>query len=849
MDSHREVLLEMPSVNETWEKKLQDPSATPVALPLEFLKAITCDFSAEQELGRGGYGVVYKVRPIPSTLQLSIGVLSSGKLIAVKDLVNLYNMGHEKFEKEASSLMGIKHENVVQFVGYCAESRWEMMELQGKYICAEVPKRLLCFEYVCKNSLDKYISDESPGLEWNMRYKIIRGICGGLHYLHEECRIVHLDLKPANILMDATMMPKIADFGLSRIFGVQQSRIITQNRPGTLGYMAPEYIFQGAVSIKADIFSLGVIIIEIITGSRDYPLSGDNSPQSTETSFQKFKEKILEIWRNRLQRLYGDTILLEQIQVCVELGIQCIAFKPGKRPVTKHMLGMLDDVNIMDGSIKTRASCTSAVVEISRGGAEECEGHHAKLMDVSGETGAADIKSEINELHSIPDEGEPSTTWVARSDKVNKHHVLESMLFDGSVEPTCLELSLLEEITDSFSSDREIARSRLGVVYKGILSNGSTVVVKRLAIVIAVGHKLFLQAVNSLMSVKHRNIVRFLGYCAIAQGKEARKGGKMVMVIVRERLLCFEYLCNGNLQMHLADESCGLDWQARYETIKGICQGLHYLHDDCISHLDLKPDNILFDEKMVPKLLDYGFSRVFSEEIRWTVLKSIEGSMAYMATPEYLAGGEITIKSDIYSLGVIIMQIVTGQNKNKYSNTTTIVESWRSRLELDASKGRLTFEKCYQQVQECVEVGLRCMDHDPANRPITRYIIDRLHKTETEHSGESGISNSPAPWATSALQSAGIKIVLKVPIIGKNCQSSIIRVVSKIKGIKSLDYDSEKSTLTVVGDVDAVVVVTALRKMKHPAQVITVGRAENNLDRRSNYITVHDQESESCTIM
>ncbi|KAM3197882.1 hypothetical protein ACQJBY_073140 [Aegilops geniculata] len=214
----------MANPHDLWEKQLQDPGAKPVPLPFEFLKAITCDFSSEQELGRGGYGVVYK------------GVLPSGKIIAVKKLFQTHQTDDKKFQDEASSLMGIKHPNVVQFVGYCAETSFEFVDVEGsgKHIMAEIPKRLLCFEYVRSESLHQYISDESSGLEWNMRYQIIKGVCNGLHYLHEKCHIVHLDLKPENILMDATMVPKIADFGLSRIFCDKQSQIITENRPGTL---------------------------------------------------------------------------------------------------------------------------------------------------------------------------------------------------------------------------------------------------------------------------------------------------------------------------------------------------------------------------------------------------------------------------------------------------------------------------------------------------------------------------------------------------------------------------------------------------------------------------------------
>lgn len=148
MKSHGKFLLEMAMRNDIWEKKLQDPSAIPMFLPLEFLKAITGDFSTEQELGRGGYGVVYK------------GILRSGKSIAVKKLFDLHVLEDNKFQREVSYLMGIKHRNVVQFVGYCAESSWEAIKLEGSgnYIFAEIPKRLLCFEHVPNKSLDKYIS-------------------------------------------------------------------------------------------------------------------------------------------------------------------------------------------------------------------------------------------------------------------------------------------------------------------------------------------------------------------------------------------------------------------------------------------------------------------------------------------------------------------------------------------------------------------------------------------------------------------------------------------------------------------------------------------------------------------
>ncbi|XP_037467492.1 uncharacterized protein LOC119339605 [Triticum dicoccoides] len=327
----------MPSLRDELEKKLHDSNAAPMVLPLEFLKAITCDFSTELELGSGGYGVVYK------------GVFKSGKIIAVKKLFEIHLLDDKTFRNEVRSLMEIKHRHVVQFIGYCAESSWETIKQpSGDFIWAELPKRLLCFEYVCNKSLHTYIYDESSVLDWNMRYEIIKGICSGLNFLHEECRIVHLDLKPENILMDATMIPKIADFGLSRIFGNQKSRTFTHHRAGSSGYMAPEYLIHGVVSMKADIFSLGVIMIEIITGCRDYPYFQLDSPQCIVTSCQHYIVKVLRSWRNKFDSTLNYKPLekySQQVEQCVTIALKCVDPAMEKRPTAKDIIQVLHAVD------------------------------------------------------------------------------------------------------------------------------------------------------------------------------------------------------------------------------------------------------------------------------------------------------------------------------------------------------------------------------------------------------------------------------------------------------------------------------------------------------------------------
>ncbi|KXG23458.1 cysteine-rich receptor-like protein kinase 36 isoform X3 [Sorghum bicolor] len=285
---------------------------------LEDLQNITNNFSEERLLGEGGFGKVYK------------GLLPNGDIIAVKKLTStMPGIKDRQFDNEAWHLMRLSHPNIVQLVGYCSHTEEILVLHQGKYVYAEKSERLLCLEYQPKGSLHEHLSDESSGLDWDSRYKIIEGICNGLHYLHEKWQastpIIHMDLKPKNILLDDNMVPKIADFGLSRLFGEEQTRTCTASRDGTLGYMAPEYLNRG---------------------HKDYP-------DETDTSSQEFIELVLKNWRNRLEKTPGYTtafsifpsfcreIDYQRIRRCIQIGLACVKLNRAKRPTTLEVLNML----------------------------------------------------------------------------------------------------------------------------------------------------------------------------------------------------------------------------------------------------------------------------------------------------------------------------------------------------------------------------------------------------------------------------------------------------------------------------------------------------------------------------
>jgi len=200
-------------------------------VPFKILQEITNDFSEERKLGEGSFGDVYRA------------VTKNGEDIAVKKLKEILfrndpdqlRNDQEQFRNEFYSLRMLKHKNIVQVLGYCYETKQMPMELNGIKVLAEETHRALCLEYLHSGSLKKHLSDESCGLEWHARYRIIKGICEGLKYIHEDLEkpLLHLDLKPDNVLLDKDMVPKIADFGLSRIFAQEPTRT-TRNPYGTL---------------------------------------------------------------------------------------------------------------------------------------------------------------------------------------------------------------------------------------------------------------------------------------------------------------------------------------------------------------------------------------------------------------------------------------------------------------------------------------------------------------------------------------------------------------------------------------------------------------------------------------
>lgn len=305
-------------------------STLPKQLPAEFLKEITDGFSADRKLGQGAFGTVYK------------GFLQDGQPIAVKKLADNSLVPPEKqFQNEVVNLMAIQHENIVKLYGFCHETQKKVIEHNGRYMLVDVVESLLCYEYAPNGNLADCIFDKSSRPNWATCFKIIKGICQGLMFLHRgtDRPIVHLDLQPANILLDENMVPKIADFGLSRLFGEEQTRINTINVVGAKGYMAPEYLYRGEISTRSDIYSLGILIIEITTGEKN------RSNDDKDMSARSFVDQVRQTWTDEhIASKYSslDADSLQQVKTCIETGLKCVDVDQKKRP---SIVDIVDELN------------------------------------------------------------------------------------------------------------------------------------------------------------------------------------------------------------------------------------------------------------------------------------------------------------------------------------------------------------------------------------------------------------------------------------------------------------------------------------------------------------------------
>ncbi|KAI3817598.1 hypothetical protein L1987_11393 [Smallanthus sonchifolius] len=280
----------------------------------QVLKAATGKFHSKNLAGQGGCGDVYK------------GWFDSAKPVAIKRIKKQGYQGLDEWENELRMLSSFNHPNVVKLLGYCAEG----------------VHRMLVFEFMPMGSLEENLSRECCGeVNWRKRMEIAEGLARGLEYLHTMDRpVIHRDIKSANILLDHDFTPKIADFGLSR-FGPQGDRTHLSTRVlGSQGYFAPEYIGTGHLTLKTDVYSLGVVLLEILSGLRAvkrYPNGRRTELSCWATPYLGDKKQLHCVIDKRIIK----NVNMEEAYEFATIISQCLTQDPRKRPTITQVLHSL----------------------------------------------------------------------------------------------------------------------------------------------------------------------------------------------------------------------------------------------------------------------------------------------------------------------------------------------------------------------------------------------------------------------------------------------------------------------------------------------------------------------------
>ncbi|XP_002975347.2 G-type lectin S-receptor-like serine/threonine-protein kinase SD2-5 [Selaginella moellendorffii] len=295
------------------------PGATPHRFSYKTLKVATRGFT--QKLGSGGFGSVYA------------GVLANGTRLAVKALeTGGGHGGHKQFVAEVVSLGSISHVNIVRLCGYCVHGS----------------SRLLVYEHVANGSLDQWLFDSGKrSLSWESRWKIALGTARGLAYLHEECRdpIMHLDIKPQNILLDEDFTAKVSDFGMSKLLTSKDITQVVTGVRGTPGYLAPEWLLNSIATKKCDVYSCGMVLLELISGRRNIqPGKLASSGNALDWFFPMWA--VNEFKAGRLLDIVDEKVrcveILPLVETLFKVALWCIQDSPSARPSISRVLQMLD---------------------------------------------------------------------------------------------------------------------------------------------------------------------------------------------------------------------------------------------------------------------------------------------------------------------------------------------------------------------------------------------------------------------------------------------------------------------------------------------------------------------------
>ncbi|CAN8315780.1 unnamed protein product [Cochlearia groenlandica] len=700
-------------------------------------------FSGDLILGSGGFGRVYKA-VLPS----------DGTTVAVKCLAEKKGEQFEKtFAAELVAVAQLRHRNLVKLRGWCLHDE----------------ELLLVYDYMPNRSLDRVLfrrpETNSKPLDWDRRGKIVKGLAAALYYIHEqlETQIIHRDVKTSNVMLDSEFNARLGDFGLARwleheideneidtsydsvsSFRNHRFRVADSTRiGGTIGYLPPESFRKKktVATAKTDVFSFGVVVLEIVSGRRAVDLCFSENKIVLLDWVRSLSDdrRLLDTADSRLAKgSYG----VADMKRMIHLALLCSLNNPQLRPNMKWVIGVLSGefsgnlpalpcfksypLYFPLSSLKSTSTSATTTTTTTANPTTSTTSFNA--------SSSSESTPPLNYETALEDSiYETAETGENRCFSNNSRRVTSSKSF---VLDTPREISYDDIVlaTDNFSDKRRVAEVDFGTAYYGLLNRDQHIVVKRLGMTKcpALVTRFSTELLN-LGRLRHRNLVMLRGWCT--------KHGEMLVV--------YDYSANRKLSHLLFHNripgNTVLRWKNRYNVIKSLACAVRYLHeewDEQVVHRNITSSTIFLDKDSNPRLCGFALAEFLSrnDQAHQAAKKkgSAQGIFGYMA-PEYMESGEATTAADVYSFGVVVLEMITGQPavdyKRKKEDALLVlriresVGNQKKTLEEITDIG-LNGEYETREIARVLQLGLVCTRTDPKLRPSISQVVSILDGSE-----------------------------------------------------------------------------------------------------------------------
>ncbi|KAM7462752.1 hypothetical protein LguiA_030873 [Lonicera macranthoides] len=600
----------------------------------------TNHFDEALVVGQGGFGKVFK------------GVIDNGKItVAIKRLNPMSKQGAPEFLAEIKMLSTIRHSNIVSLIGYCDD-------------CDEM---ILVYEYMIHGTLGDNIhgngrNGNNSALTWVQRVKLCIGAARGLDYLHtgtgDRNRIIHRDVKSSNILLGENLTAKISDFGMSKIGPTNQVHThVSTNVKGTFGYMDPEYLLTRQLTRKSDVYAFGVVLFEVLCGRRAVDLRLDEEQRGLAGWAQQcIKEgKVDQIIDPSLRgEIFPDSLV-----AYAKIADQCLHTFSTKRPTMAEVVVALELALTLQERTDFSLFEEEFFINAELRRAEHIDG----IMQSNGASNK-DSRVKPAMIMAFAKTMRPFFFGTGRvisahnDAKLSKNSINSGQI--GNSNPTIFTFSELRTATQNFRPIKG-----LGSVFRGWIDEAThrpSNIGHGIAIAVKFFPELFLHATELQLQsevefwgkLSHPNLVKVLGYCL--------EDDKFLLVR--------EYMRNASLERHLSSNNHyrPLPWVTRLKIATGAARGLAFLHtlQKEFIYYQFKASYIFLDEDFNAKLSDFELGQFGNVSCDLdldapTLLTRDVGTYACAyAAPEYKATGQLSLKSDVYGFGVVLLELLTG---------------------------------------------------------------------------------------------------------------------------------------------------------------------------------------------